>query len=904
MIRRILIATAISSILFALGCSSISGAIFSSPIVNLGAVAQAGPDSEQPLKPGDGKASVANDVAALPVTPDLVIQDITWLPSHPSLKNIITFTVTIRNQGSGKAGFSRVGFYVDDVYRTTTGVGSLDPGVTVTKTFFWKAQAGSHTIRVVADATDEVNEANETNNMKTVAFTTATPDLVVQTITWSPEEPSKGDTVNFDVILKNQSIIQSDPSVVYFYMDDLFKGSKEVPALAAGATANQTFTWTALEGSHVFEAVADGEGYITEKDETNNEKEVTVTTILPDLAVQSITWAPEYPAESENVTFTVSVQNQGAGKAGNSYLAFYVDNTLLTSSRVSSIDSGATADMTFTWLALEGSHIIRMVADSRNQLAEGDENNNERTASFSSYIPDLIIQNISWSPASPSIGDTVTFTVTINNQAGSRAGVSRVSFYMNGILMDTEDVPAIPAATSVTETFTWTARAGPYTLKAIADAEFQIPESDERNNWKRVIFPGTAAPDLIVEAITWSPASPSIGDKVTFTATIKNQGSGKADDSYVDFYVDDAYSRSTHIDQLNAGASANKTFSWNAAAGSHVLKVVTDTNTRNIESDETNNVKEVTVSTLAPDLVVEDIVWSPESPSIGNEVTCTATIGNQGSDKAGYSYLGYYIDNAFMGDLEVPEIAAGANVTVTFPWIIPEGSHSIRAVIDTEDDVPESDEDNNGKTVIFLAPDLIVQDITWLPENPSVGDSVTLTVAVRNDGSRRTGSFPVHIYINGFLVGRPEIHGLGAGATATGEFVWVADETEGIQAVKAVAGFQNKIAESDETSNEKLVVLRLFPPTASAPQPVTTPSPDTVPVPEPNKENEYLSVQGSQVTAGPEETATRKPLPATPSWDGIWEGGWPVTAGVILLGAMSVALLFLVALLLLRQRRF
>ncbi len=658
-------------------------------MVNVGSIAQAGPDLEQPLSPGGSEASNVNVVTSLIVTPDLIIQDITWSPAHPSLRNIITFTVTIRNQGSGKAGSSRVDFYVDDLYRASSRLDPLDSGVTATKTFFWKAQVGSHTIRVVADSTGEVSEDDETNNIKTVTITTATPDLVIQNITWFQEEPSKGDTVNFDVILKNQSIIPSDPSLIYFYIDDLFKGSQEVPALAAGAAANRTFTWTALEGSHVFKAVADGEGYITEKDETNNEKEVTVTTLLPDLAIQSITWSPANPAESENVTFTVSLKNQGTGKAGYSYLAFYVDNSHLISSRVNSIDSGATANMTFTWTALEGSHIIRLVADSRKQIAESDENNNEKTVSIPTHIPDLIIQNITWSPASPSIGDTVTFTVTIENQTGNRAGASRVSFHMNGFLLSTDDVPAIAAGTSVTKTFTWTARAGPHTFKAIADAEFQILESNERNNEKRVIFPGTASPDFIVEAIVWSPERPSIGDMVTFTVIIKNHGSGKADYSYAAFYVDDAYSRSTRVGQLNAGASDNKTFTWNAKAGSHVFKVVVDANTRNIESNETNNVKEVTFSTLAPDLVVEDIDWSPESPSVGDTVTCTVTIGNRGSEKAGYSYLGYYINDVFKGDLEVPEVAAGANVTMTFPWIIPEGSHSIRAVIDTEDDVPE-----------------------------------------------------------------------------------------------------------------------------------------------------------------------------------------------------------------------
>ncbi len=76
MIRQILIATAISLIVFVLGCSSILSSIFSSPLVNLAAIAQAGPDSAQSLSSGGSGASDANGVTSLSVTPDLIIQDI------------------------------------------------------------------------------------------------------------------------------------------------------------------------------------------------------------------------------------------------------------------------------------------------------------------------------------------------------------------------------------------------------------------------------------------------------------------------------------------------------------------------------------------------------------------------------------------------------------------------------------------------------------------------------------------------------------------------------------------------------------------------------------------------------------------------------------------------------------
>ncbi len=45
-------------------------------------------------------------------------------------------------------------------------------------------------------------------------------------------------------------------------------------------------------------------------------------------------------------------------------------------------------------------------------------------------------------------------------------------------------------------------------------------------------------PDLIVQDIAWTPTNPSIGDTVTFTATIMNQGNASSNGGYVHFYLD------------------------------------------------------------------------------------------------------------------------------------------------------------------------------------------------------------------------------------------------------------------------------------------------------------------------------------------------------------------------------
>ena len=758
----------------------------------------------------DGYSQVAyynEPTVSSPSLPDLIIEDIVWSPEYPSIGNTVTFTVTIKNQGSGESDYSQVAYYIDDTYLTLDYVNPIDPADSATETFTWTAEAGSHTIKAVADSDNEVTESNETNNVKMYSLSTLAPDLIIESITWSPEIPSKDDTVTFSVTVKNQGNGKAGSSRVYFYIDGSSRGYQEVPEIGAGATATKTFTWVAQAGAHAIKAVADGANYITESDETNNEKTITFSPIPPDLIIESITWEPEIPAKGDSVTFNVIVKNQGSGRAGFFHVALYIDSYQL-SDMVNPIEAGATDNATFIWSARAGSYTIKAVADSSDKVLESNEANNEKTVTLST-LPDLIIETITWEPTSPQKSDTITFTVTIKNQGVSKAGSFRVHFYVDNSFKGYQDVEEIGADATVAKTFDWIARTGSHSIKVIADEVNQVTESDETNNAKRIAI-STLPPDFIIETITWEPESTSMGDTVTFTVTIKNQGSGKSDYSYVAYYIDDNYLASDYVNPIDVGASANETFTWTAEAGSHNIKAVADSENEVAESNETNNEKTVTFSTTAPDLIIETITGSPTSPPIGETVTFTVTIKNQGSGNASPSRVHFYIDDSSRGYQNVQEIDAGATATKTFTWIAQAGSHAIKAVADSENEVAESNETNNEKTVTFPTPDLIIETITGVPASPSIGDNITFTVTIKNQGSGRAGYSRVDFYIDGSSRGYQDVQEIDAGATATETFTWIAEA--GSHTIKAVADSNNTVTESDETNNEKTVTFSTIAP--------------------------------------------------------------------------------------------
>ena len=50
----------------------------------------------------------------------------------------------------------------------------------------------------------------------------ATPDLIIESITWSPENPSRGDTVTISVSIQNQGTSQALPPRVPAQIDRCF----------------------------------------------------------------------------------------------------------------------------------------------------------------------------------------------------------------------------------------------------------------------------------------------------------------------------------------------------------------------------------------------------------------------------------------------------------------------------------------------------------------------------------------------------------------------------------------------------------------------------------------------------------------------------------------------------------
>ena len=732
--------------------------------------------------------------------PDLIVQSITLSPSEPALDDMVTITVTVKNQGNTASNNSHVTCYVDNTVLATNPVYSIVAGTSKSASFTWQAQIGSHIIKAVADSGGAVAETDETNNTATYNISTLAPDLVVQSITWEPGEPSRGDPVVFTITILNQGNSRAKANTVNLYIDGNSRGYQDIPAIEPGETITKTHNWVALLGQHTIKAAVDHKDQVSEGNETNNELTATFTTIPPDLVVSEITWDPENPSKNDTVTFIVTVENQGGGRSDPCHLAYFFNDEYKSSLAVSSLESEASENVTFTWTALEEEHEVRASVDFYGNITESDESNNDYTVSLLTAAPDLIIEDITWLPEDAANGDTVTFTVTVKNLGTGKAAESRIAYYISGGYQGYRSIEAMGPEAATTITIQWLATTGTHTVSITADCDDKLTETNEDNNKLTRTIP-IIPPDLVITEISWEPENPDIGETVTFTTTVENQGGGKADYLYVAYYIDDILLTLDSITNLVSGQSENVTCTWVSQNGHHEFKAIADSKEQVIEYNEDNNESTVTIAPKMPDLVIGTVTWTPADMPAGEEVTFNIAVENQGDLESGPSRVNYYIDGSYVGYADIGQLAAGAVSTQVLIWGATAGYHTIEIVADASDEITELDEENNPKVITLPPSDLLIEDITWSPSDASIGDTITFTATVRNQGGSRTQEAQATCYVDGLPAGTLELPEIEAAASVTASFEWVAQS--GLHTILVIADENNRITETDETNNEK-----------------------------------------------------------------------------------------------------
>ena len=688
---------------------------------------------------------VGNKTSAVDVDVPEIIPSKDADNKYPNFGDSIDYTITVNNIGKADAKHVVV---VDRLDNGLKYVSSSHNGV---------YDEASHTVTWVVDiaagssldltVTAFAEEYGVLTNIVSVGDKNASVDVNVPEIipnkTADIENPNFGDNVTYTVTVTNDGNADAKAVVV---RDVLGKDLKFVSATGTYTfdEATNTITWTVdvdAGKTETFTVVATviNYGNVTNSLVVGNKtfnKNVTVPEITPDKTVDN-----ENPNFGDNLTYTVTVKNEGNGNATDVIIVDALGKGLEYVSSTGNYDNKTNI---ITWkvdLASGETKTFTVVAkivgytDVINEVTVGN-----KTAAVTVNIPEIIpakdVNN-----TTPNFGDKVEYTITVNNNANKDA--------KQVVIVDTlgKGLKFINASHNgkydeSTRTITWIIDLGAgesavFSVNAAVEAYGNINNTvvvGNKSATKNITVPE------IIPGKSVDVENPNFGDTVTYTVVVTNNGVVDAKQVVVKDILDkglkfvkatgeytfDEDSRTvTWIIDLAKGES--QTFYVTAVAEAYGV-LINDV----IVGDNTASA-DVVVPEIIPDKTA-----NITNPNFGDKVDYTVTVTNDGMGDANNVVI---VDRLGEG---LTFVSASDNgvwdpVKRTVTWIVDLAKgeskvFSVIAIVSGYGNVTNSLVVGNKTISVNVTVPEIIPDKTVGIENPNFGDNVTYTVKVTNDG--------------------------------------------------------------------------------------------------------------------------------------------------------------------------
>ncbi len=390
---------------------------------------------------------------------------------------------------------------------------------------------------------------------------------------------------------------------------------------------------------------------------------------------------------------------------------------------------------------------------------------------------------------------------------------------------------------------------GPYNITGQYGTNFSYatfsfnpyPAMDPEDGTYEVILQFTdklPKPDLIVTDIQWIPDPATEPDTIYFTATIRNQGSGGANDVFVWFYVDGQQLNNTptRIPFLGSGSSDDTPIppdevKWiNSTGGNHSIRVVVDQENKIAEDPVTggegNNdrIEPFHVIPLLPDYNITSggITFPPGGAYIGSPVRIDITVSNSGNKLADPDTVIVYVGNpvlGLIGEVGIGYINASGGTNTTFIEHVFDkaGIYKVCAWVDYDNSVVEEEDFTNNvacnNLTVGHAPNLAltVNDIGIGDPCTRKNQAVRPQAIVRNQGYIDAPVYRVDFLIDDMYVGSGNSTGLLANRSEVilSDVFWTPSDP-GIYILKVRVDPDNVVLESSLADNEASRDILIF----------------------------------------------------------------------------------------------
>ena len=732
---------------------------------------------------------------------------------QPNVGDTITYTVTLTNNGTATA----TGVEVTDTLpsnvsyvshsaalgttftQTSTGcvwaVPTIAPGASLILTITATADAAGVSFNTVTITKSSTYDPNEANNTAKTPTDPQEADLVV-TKTVDTPRPQVGGNVTFTVKLQNLGPNTAASVVVADAVAGL-TGLQFVSATAsAGSYSEVSGNWTlgsvlsgAVETLTIVAKVltpssgsapsqtntATATSTTTDPNPGNNTGTATETPLQADLAVFKTVSDPT-PNVGDTIEFAIGVANYGPDTAtqvvvkdslptGVTFVSYQASQgTYDSGTGVWTVGTVTTAVFPFLIITatvdrpVSGAPAaVTNTATVKGKEYDPNPDNNTDTVTETPQYADLAVDK-QVSDATPNVGDTITYTITLTNLGADTAtGVTLLDQVPAGLqfvsaqpsqgtytagtgIWDVGTVDTVYPRTLTIQAIVLPPSSGapqPQTNTASVSTSDQYDPDPDNNSSSATETPKYADLDL---RKTVDVPRPNVGDTITFTITLSNLGKDAATDititdllpaglAFLSATPDQgSYDPATgewDVGSLAKDGVTTLTITAEVISGAAQTNVVTVTGANEYDPDKTNNTSSVTETPLSAELLVTKGVVSA-TPIVGDTVTYTITVHNAGPDTAvntiasdvfptiglasiiaGTPSQGTY--DPTTGDWDLGDLASGADATITFTALTTlEGTFTNTVTVSTATFEPDLTNNTAEATITVLASGVII----------------------------------------------------------------------------------------------------------------------------------------------------------------------------------------------------
>ena len=570
--------------------------------------------------------------------------------------------------------------------------------------------AGTYYWGYILDVDSDVDEASETNNVRTcdqITLQEDLPDLEATSVSTSSSSATMGDTITVQYRIDNigtdysgsfywKLYLSTDSTITTSdtFVDEFSESSISGGSYRSSYEYNVPIPTGMSTGYHYLGMIADNRDGVNELDESNNivSSSSRIDIEEPADLVPDSPSGPNTAQAGQQVSISWRIDNTGDDTSGWFYWEMYIstDSTITTSDtklgstqQANSISGGSyrsgTYSPTLPSNLVQGTYYFGIIADSSSRVTEGDETNNiEVGNSIYITVPDYDLEATSISVDSGyrqvCEGADIYISLTVTNLGSDNAG----SHYYEALVSTGNSVSAIYTGTSLGYA-SGTANVPSYTHTSMMAT---LPTS---------ITPGTYYVGLYAD----------YGDYISETDENNNI----------------VASSSAQLTVIDCGPDLEPTSLTGPTSGVRGGTAQVSVQIANVGMEDVTNVD------------YSIYLSSDSSISGGNDVLIGSDVANSIAQSGSWS----------------------GNINLGIPSNLGDGCWYWGIIVDPNDSVAEMDETNNampssGQFCVEQA-DIVIDSIS-ASENAVSGQSATVYMNISNSGGSDAGSFNVQLVLS------------------------------------------------------------------------------------------------------------------------------------------------------------